>query len=164
MTYSIPLRDPPVTVQEPHQCWSAAYESWSTACSWIIPGATPVSEASIEACLAQYPNALDAHGGATSGGIGLLQNVGNVQFEGVAGADLSSALLQSHLTRFGYIFLPFWAHGRHGIFSHAVVISHASNGRMRVMDPGEGRGLSTVNTSYYRNAIVMLIGTHQQAH
>ena len=165
MTYSLPLRDPPELVQEPRQCWSAAYESWTTACSWIIRGAQVVSEEEIEEQLGGYPDAISEEGGATLAGVGLLQTVGSLQFEAVAGAELSTELLADRLRRFGYIYLIFWGRNRRGeVFSHAVVDSNARGGRMRVMDPGENRGLQTTATSYYRNALAMFIGTHIRAH
>lgn len=166
MTYRLPLQDAPEREQEQHQCWSAAYESWTTACARIIPGARAVSEEAIEAELAQYPGAISENGGASRAGIGLLQLRGDVQFEGVAGNNLSEELLVSRLTSFGYIYLAFWGRGQRTgrIFSHAVVISNAARGRMRVMDPGRGRGLMTQSTQYYQSAIVMLLGTHKRAH
>jgi hypothetical protein len=165
MTYSLPLRDPPEITQEQHQCWSAAYESWTTACSWLIPGVQPVSEEEIEAQMARYPGALDENGAATLGGVGLLQRVGSMHFESVAGTALTTDLVADRLRQFGYIYMPFWGRGRSGnVFSHAVVVSSAHGGRMRVMDPGEGRGLQTQSTDYYRHALAMFIGTHTRAH
>lgn len=165
MTFTLPLRDPPVTVQEPHQCWSAAYESWTTACSRLIPGAQLVTEPQIEAQISQYPDALDEDGGATLAGVGLLETVGDVSFQAVSGANLTSDLLQDVLTNFGHIYMPFWAHGRSGnLFSHAVVISTVEDGRMRIMDPAEGRGLDNKPVAVYNNAIVMFLGTHKRAH
>lgn len=165
MTYSLPLNDPPEVTQEQHQCWSAAYESWTTACSSIIRGAQAVSEEAIEAEIAGYPGALDENGAATIAGVGLMQRVGVVQYEAVAGTALTTDLMADRLRQFGYIYMPFWGRGRSGnVFSHAVVISNARGGRMRVMDPGEGRGLRTQSTSYYRHALAMFIGTHKRAH
>lgn len=165
MTYSLPLRNPPVVVQEPRQCWSAAYESWTTACSWIIRGAQTVSEEAIEAELGRFDGAISEEGGATLTGVGLLQRVGHLQFEPVPGRELSTDLLASRLQQFGYIYLIFWGRNRNGeVFSHAVVVSSARGGRMRVMDPGPDRGLQTTATSYYQNALAMFIGTHARAH
>ncbi len=165
MTYSLPLRDPPELVQEPRQCWSTAYESWTTACSWIIRGAQPVSEETIEAQLGNYPDAISEEGGATLAGVGLLQTVGLLRFEAVAGADLSTELLADRLRQFGYVYLIFWGRNRRReVFSHAVVVSNARGGRMRVMDPGENRGFQTSPTNYYRGALAMFIGTHALAH
>lgn len=103
MTFQLPLRDPTVTVQEDHQCWSAAYDSWTSACSRLIPGAQHVTEAQIEAQISQYPDALDADGAATRTGIMLLQMVADVRFEAVPGANLTAARLETALTSFGYI-------------------------------------------------------------
>ncbi|MDJ0656481.1 MAG: hypothetical protein QNJ40_20135 [Xanthomonadales bacterium] len=160
MTFRLPLRDPPEVTQEQHQCWSAAYESWSTACSWIIGGAAAVSEETIEARMAQYPNALNEDGAATMGGVGLLMEIGSMHLDPVAGRDLTTDLLATKLRQLGYIYMPFWAIGRNGPFSHAVVVAHARGGEVRVMDPGRGRGLRTQPTEYYRNAIAMFLGTH----
>ncbi|NDR58280.1 hypothetical protein [Aliiruegeria sabulilitoris] len=165
MTYSIPLNDPPEIEQEAHQCWSAAYESWTTACSRIIRGAQAVSEEAIEAEMARYPGALTEEGSATLGGVGLLEHFGNVHFEPVSGAALSTDMLAARLRQYGYIYMLFWARGRTGdVFSHAVVVSHAHGGRMRVMDPGRGRGLMMRPTDYYRNALAIFVGTHARAH
>lgn len=101
MTFALPLRDPPVAVQESHQCWSAAYESWSTACSRLISGARAVREAEIEAVLARFPGALDANGAATTAGIGLLATQGDLHLEAVSGANLTAATLQDRLAQFG---------------------------------------------------------------
>ena len=165
MTYSLPLNDPPEIIQEPRQCWSAAYESWTTACSRIIRGAQVVSEEEIEEQLGRYPDALSEEGGAKLGGIGLLQMVGSLRFEAVAGADLTTDMLADRLRRLGYIYLIFWGRNQdEEVFSHAVVVSNAHGGRMRVMDPGRNRGLQTTPTNYYRNALVMFLGTHALAH
>jgi hypothetical protein len=164
MTFALPLRNPPVRVQTEHQCWSAAYESWSTACSRLIRGARGVSEADIEAMLARFPNSLDANGSATRAGVGLLASQGDLHYQAISGSNLTASILQDQLSQFGYIYLVFWAHGRAGPFSHAVVISNATDSHMRVMDPVGGRGLQTKPIAYYANAIVMLLGTHKLAH
>ena len=113
----------------------------------------------------KLPDAISEEGGATLAGVGLLQTVGLLRFEAVAGADLSTELLADRLRQFGYVYLIFWGRNRRReVFSHAVVVSNARGGRMRVMDPGENRGLQTTATSYYRNALAMFIGTHIREH
>ncbi|MCP5088024.1 MAG: hypothetical protein GY952_14625 [Rhodobacteraceae bacterium] len=163
MTYQPPLPAPPEVTQEPHQCWSAAYESWSYASAQVVNGATPVSEESIEATIGAYPNALNENGGATFGGIGLLTHVGNMDLEGLPPADLTEALAERKLRESGYLYLVFYAYGRNGVFSHAVVIYGTNQQGLMVMDPGRGRGLMIRPARYYRQTIVMLLGTHSLA-
>jgi len=160
MTYRLPLAPPPEITQEPHQCWSAAYESWSRATAQVVTGATAITEEQIESSMATYPGALSGDGGATMTGIGLLQRVGNMRLEGLRAADITEDFAERKMRASSYLYLVYYAHSRDGLFSHAVVIYGIDHQGLMIMDPGDGRGLMSRPARYYQNAIVMLLGTH----
>ena len=164
MTYTLPLPEPDVIVQEPHQCWSAAFASWSAASANVIPAASAITEDEIEAALARYPDVLNDEGGATPAGIALLQRESNVRLEGVRASDMSPAFARAKMRRSGYLYLVYYAYNNsRRLFSHAVVIYGTNARGYMVMDPGTGRGHIDREPTYFNRTEGMLLGTHAMA-
>lgn len=161
MTYRLPLPAPPEILQEPHQCWSAAYESWSRACAAAYPAASVITEEDIETAIGRFPNALSEDGGATHVGIFMLSRVGNMNLEPVPAAAMTTEFAREKMRASGYIYLVYYAMGTSGsYFSHAVVIYGTNSRGFMVMDPGADRGLMSRAPGYFNRTEGMLLGTH----
>jgi hypothetical protein len=129
----------------------------------VINGATAMTESEIETTMARYPGAIASNGGATLTGLGLFQVVGNMRLSSLPTDKLTYDFIEVALRTYGYLYLVFYANGRNGLFSHAIVVYGRNNQGFMIMDPAAGRGLMTRPISYFLSTTGMLLGVHALA-
>ena len=150
---------PPVIIQDPAQCWAAAFTSWDRSiqeCFGLRPG--PDAEQLI-AWLGRG-NFLTRAGRATDAGVDFLGNLGLMRLTRYQGWEVMPKMLGRHLEHGPVFCAYYWQTRRAGRVGHAVVIYRVTSERIYFMDPAPGRGLVKESASFFaRESATVLLGT-----
>jgi hypothetical protein len=154
------LPDPEVIVQDPAECWIAAFEIWSRANNRHL--ALPLASAQDDMIrwLSSGGGFLTSAGRATDSGVSLMANIGLMSLERMQSARLTLGLLDRKLND-GYVYLAYyWITAGGDRQGHAVVIYGVDANTIYYADPAPGRGLRREPAHYFtRRSVVVALGT-----
>lgn len=145
MTIPIMLAEPPVIVQTAQTCWATAFESWAEANASLSGTPNTLSRHRLIELFEGDRRLTMASGRATTDGIMLMAGLGLMNLIPFNARRVSIELLARALDR-GYVYLIYF---RTGHPAHAVVLYGVDTQWIHVMDPMPGRGLVTLDPTYF---------------
>ncbi len=153
------LPNPPVVVQDPARCWSAAFEIWSQANHQHFGLPLGPAQDDLIRWLSSGGGFLTSAGRARDSGVNFMGNVGLMRITRMPSSRLTPALVDGLLDE-GYVYCAYyWRNPRGGRSGHAVVLYGAEAGGFRFSDPAPGRGLVREPANFFqRESVTVALG------